>query len=89
MPNYTRPDLVDQGHEDDPKDWLASSLIFGRALSLLLKENEGIVVDAAGDSAELIGEKTVIVYCGNGMVHITSCEVDLPEGQMVFMDKNS
>ena len=33
-PNYTKPN--DPDHEDSPKDWLNSALLFTRALSFLL-----------------------------------------------------
>ena len=45
--NYTNPNNLD--HNDTPEDWLNSSLIFARSLSLIFKENEGVVVDLMGD----------------------------------------
>lgn len=85
--NYTRPDLADQGHDDSPKDWLASALIFTRALHFLLKENEGIIVDVMGDTLNLVDFKKAIVYRKNNQVRITECVEDLPDGQLVWMNE--
>lgn len=84
--NYTRPN--DPDYVDSPGDWLNGSLIFGRSLSLILKDREGIVVDLKGD-AEYPPDpdvKKVIVYKEGEMISIIPCEADLPEGQWVMLD---
>jgi len=45
--NYTNPEQ--SGQVQDPQDLVNASLIFARALGLILKEGEGIVVDIKGD----------------------------------------
>lgn len=86
--NYTNPD--DPNHEDSPKDWLNSALIFARALSLCLKEREGIVVDIKGDAEFQMDPevKKVIVFRKDGMTRIIECEDDLKEGQYVIMHED-
>jgi hypothetical protein len=81
--NYTRP--YDEEYKDDPQDWLNGALIFGRALSLLIEEDTGIVVDLKGD-AQLSSQpdaKKVVVYRSQGMISIDSMNRDLPEGSFV------
>jgi hypothetical protein len=84
--NYTNPEQA--GQLQNPQDLLNASLIFARALGLILNEGEGIVVDIAGDMN--LGEdvKKVIVFEHNNQVHIYKCEEDLPEGSAVSMNQN-
>jgi hypothetical protein len=84
--NYTNPEQAGQGQ--DPQDLINASLIFARALGLILKEGEGIVVDIKGDIN--LGEdvKKVIVFEYKDQVHIYKCEEDLEEGTAVNMDLN-
>jgi hypothetical protein len=83
--NYTNPN--DPDHIDSPEDWLNSSLIFGRALALLLKEREGVVVDLKGDAKFMpnLSAKKVIVFYKDKMIRVIECEEDLKEGQYVIM----
>ena len=83
--NYTNANNPD--HKDTPEDWLNSSLIFAGALSLLLKENEGVVVDIKGD-VKFMPDKNiskVIVFKRNGQIVVESCDENLREGQMCFV----
>lgn len=84
--NYTNPN--DLEHEDTPIDWLNSSLIFSRALGLILQDGEGIVVDLKGD-AEFLPDpevKKVLVFRDEDMVVIAPCEQDIEEGQWISLD---
>lgn len=45
--NYTRPN--DPSYEDKAEDFLHGSLIFARALSYMLREGQGIVIELVGD----------------------------------------
>lgn len=85
--NNLKPDQ--EGYQDNPKDLLNASLLFARALGLILKENEGIVVDVVGDID--LGEecKKVIVFKHENQVHIYKCEEDIPEGNAVNMDTSA
>jgi len=86
MENYTNSEQA--GEEQNPQDLINASLIFARALGLILKEGEGIVVDIKGDIN--LGEdvKKVIVFEFQNQVHIYKCEEDLEEGTAVNMDLN-
>lgn len=85
--NYTNPEQSGQGQT--PQDLINASLIFARALGLILKEGEGIVVDIKGDIN--LGEdvKKVIVFEYQNQVHIYKCEEDLEEGTAVNMDQKN
>jgi pheromone shutdown protein TraB len=79
----------EEGYQDAPQELLNASLIFARALGLILKENEGIVVDVVGDIN--LGEevKKVIVFKFENQVHIYKCDEDIPEGNAVNMDTSA
>ena len=81
--NYTNPEQA--GQEQNPQDLLNASLIFARALGLILKDDEGIVVDITGNINLGENVKKVIVFKNNEQVHIYMCEDDLPEGTAVNM----
>ena len=85
--NYTNPEQSGQGQ--NPQDLINASLIFARALGLILKEGEGIVVDIKGDIN--LGEdvKKVIVFEYQNQVHIYKCDEDLEEGTAVNMDQKN
>lgn len=85
--NYTKPNEED--HHDSPQDWLNSSLIFARTISLLLEERRGIVVDVKGDVD--FGEEVekVVVFKRDGQIVIEILDRDLEEGDMVkIIDEN-
>lgn len=84
--NFTNPEQA--GQQQNPQDLLNASLIFARALGLILKEGEGIVVDVVGgiDLGEEV--KKVIVFEHQNQVHIYKCEEDLPEGSAVSMNQS-
>ena len=87
MENYTNPEAGDT--KQDVQDLLNASLIFARALGLILKNGEGIVVDVVGDINLGPDVKKVIVFEYNDQVHIYKCEEDLEEGTAVNMDSNN
>ena len=68
------------------KDLLNVSLIFARALSLIFKDGQGIVVDIIGDID--LGEETkkVIVYNKDGQIHIYKADDEIPEGTAVELN---
>jgi hypothetical protein len=84
MENYTNPEQ--SGQEQNPQDLLNASLIFARALGLILNEGEGIVVDINGDV--ILGDDVnkVIVFKKDEQVHIFKFEEDLPEGTAVSLN---
>ena len=85
--NQTTPEQAGEGQ--NPQDLINASLIFARALGLILKNGEGIVVDVVGDINLGNDVKKVIVFEYNDQVHIYKCEEDLEEGTAVNMDSNN
>ena len=85
--NHLKPN--EEAFQDGPQDLINASLLFARALGLILKENEGIVVDVVGDIK--LGEevKKVIVFKFENQVHIYKCDEDIPEGNAVNMDTSA
>jgi hypothetical protein len=84
--NFTNPEQA--GQLQNPQDLLNASLIFARALGLILNEGEGIVVDIVGEMNLGDDVKKVIVFEHENQVHIYKCEEDLPEGSAVSMNQN-
>ena len=84
--NYTNPEK--EGQEQNPQDLLNASMLFARALGLIFKENEGIVVDVKNDVK--LGEDVnkVIVFRQNEQIHIFKCEEDVEEGMAVNLGPN-
>lgn len=80
-------DIWKMKNREFPKDWENTSIIFGRALSGLLNEGEGIVVDLDEDTFFEMDEsvKKVIVYLKNDQICITECKKDLEEGTIVII----
>jgi hypothetical protein len=84
MENYTNPEQ--SGQAQNPQDLLNASLIFARALGLILNEGEGIVVDITGDVVLGNDVNKVIVFKKEEQVHIFKFEEDLQEGTMVSLN---
>ena len=84
MENYTNPEQ--SGQAQNPQDLLNASLIFAKALGLILNEGEGIVVDITGDVVLGDDVNKVIVFKKDEQVHIFKFEEDLPEGTMVSLN---
>ena len=74
MENYTNPEPGET--KQDVQDLLNASLIFARALGLIFKQGEGIVVDIKGDVKLGDDSKKVIVFSHNDQIHIYKCEQD-------------
>jgi hypothetical protein len=84
MEDYTNPEQ--SGQAQNPQDLLNASLIFAKALGLILNEGEGIVVDITGDVVLGDDVNKVIVFKKDEQVHIFKFEEDLPEGTMVSLN---
>jgi hypothetical protein len=84
MENYTNPGQ--SGQEQNSQDLINASLIFARALGLILKNTEGIVVDIKGDVVLNDSVKKVIVFKNEDQIHIYKCDENLDEGTAVNMD---
>ena len=86
MGNHLKPN--EGNYENSPQDLLNASLLFARALSNLLDEDEGIVVNVVGDVKLGDDSKQIIVFKHNEQIHISKCEHDLEEGTMVSVDSD-
>jgi len=84
MDNHLKPS--EGGYENNPQDLLNASLIFARALGLILKDGEGIVVDVKGEVKLSEGVDKIIVFKHNEQVHIYKCDENLDEGTAVNLD---
>jgi hypothetical protein len=73
----------------NPQDSLNAALIFARALSLILQENQGIVVDVNNKIDLGDDSLKVIVFKNQEQIHIYKCEEDLEEGLAVMMNEDS
>lgn len=73
--------------KENPKDWKNTSVIFAKALSYALSENEGVVIDLEDDLFfEMDSEvKKVIVYSKEDQIYICACPKDLDEGSIVLV----
>ena len=67
MQNHTNPEQGDT--KQDVQDLLNASLIFARALGLIFKEGEGIVVDIKGDVKLKDETNKVIVFQHKDQIH--------------------
>ncbi len=79
--NYTNPEQSGEGQNQ--QDLINASLIFARALGLIFRDDEGIVVDINGDVNLGEGVKKVIVFKQDNKVHIYRCDEDVEEGTAV------
>lgn len=81
--NYTNPK---SDMNDSPEDWLNCALIFTRALSLMLEENTGIVVELKGEMKNIINPESdkVAVFYKDGMIHVEDmADSGLNEGDFI------
>lgn len=76
----------EKNEELDSKKLINASLIFARALGLILNDSEGIVVDVKGDIELGENVKKVIVFQSDKTIHVFQCDEDLDEGTVVTME---
>jgi hypothetical protein len=86
MENYTNPEQA--GQEQNPQDLLNASILFARALGLIFKEDEGVVVDVTDDVKLSENIKKVIVFRQNNQIKIFKCDEDVEEGMAVNLGPN-
>ena len=86
MENQTNSEQA--GQEQNPLDVLNASMLFARALGLIFKENEGIVVNVTGDVNLGDDAKKVIVFKQNDQIHIFRCDEDIEEVMAVNLGPN-
>ena len=86
MENQTNPEQTGTeqvGQGQNSLDVLNASLLFARALGLIFKDNEGIVVNVMGDVNLGDDAKKVIVFKQNDQIHIFRCDEAIEEGMAV------
>jgi hypothetical protein len=79
---------VKEEGEDDPQDYLMSCLAFVGALSLLLKEGEGVIVKTQNGLKELYKVDTLMVWSANHQIHIGVAEDKYKSGQMLWVHED-
>ena len=86
MENQTNPEQTgteQAGQGQNSLDVLNASMLFARALGLIFKDNECIVVNVMGDVNLGDDAKKVIVFKQNDQIHIFRCDEDIEEGMAV------
>lgn len=70
----------------ESQEALDASIIFAKALSFILQDKQGIVVDIPSDSKVYESTKKVVVFKFMDKIHIYKCEDDMAEGTAVLLD---
>jgi hypothetical protein len=90
MANYTKPH--DKDYKDQPEDYLWLVMVFGRALSAIFKDGQGVLIDVKADALKIRPEvKRVVVFHDGKMIRVidASDRTDLEDGDRIQMiDKN-
>ena len=84
--NYTKPH--DKDYEDTAEDYLWLVMSFGRALSAMLGDGQGILVDLKGDALKIKPDaKRVIVFNDGKMIRVIDAEerTELKHGDRIIM----
>jgi len=88
--NYTKPH--DKDYKDTPEDYLWLVMAFGRALSAMLGDGQGILIDMKADALKIRPEaKRVVVFNDGKMIRVVDASerTDLKDGDRIQMiDKN-
>jgi hypothetical protein len=76
--------------EENQKDWYKASMIFAKALGIILEEEQGIIVDLDDTLSipgidGIDGINKVIIFRKENQVHIAPCEDDIPQGSTVTL----
>lgn len=67
---------------------LNASILFAKALSFILKNGEGIVVDVNEGMNFNQDVKKVIVFKFSDRIHIYKCDEDITEGTVVHLEQD-
>lgn len=72
------------------QDLMNASVLFSKALSLVLDDKQGIVVDVNPDSGVNMGDNTtkVVIYRLDDQIHVQNLEMDIQEGTIVALTDN-
>lgn len=84
--NYTKPH--DENYEDTADDYLWLTMVFGRTLSALLVDGQGVLIDLKGDALKIRPEATRVVVFNDGkMIRVIDAteRTDLEDGDRIMM----
>ena len=70
----------------ESQDAFEASIIFAKALTFILQDKQGIVVDIPKESKIFESTPKVVVFKFMDKVHIYKCEDDISEGTAVLLD---
>ena len=70
------------------QDFINASLVFAKALDLILKEGEGIVCNIPNGASFEEDTKKLIVFKKEGQIQIYKSEQDFEEGTPVNLNEN-
>lgn len=77
---------MDNSQNLNNQDYLNASLLFSQALSLVLDDKQGIVVDIKSDDIKLNDDASkVVIYKLDDRIHIQKLEIDIQEGTIVSL----
>lgn len=76
------------GEQLTTQDFINASLVFAKALDLILKENEGIVCNIPNGASFDEETKKLIVFKKDGQIQIYKSEKDFEEGTPVNLNEN-
>lgn len=74
------------------QDLMNASLLFSKALSLIMDNKQGIVVDIVPGSGVDMGDNTtkVVIYRLDDQIHVQNLDMDIQEGTIVALsDKDN
>ena len=74
------------------QDLMNASLLFSKALSLIMDNKQGIVVDIVPNSGVDMGDNTtkVVIYRLDDQIHVQNLDMDIQEGTIVALsDKDN
>jgi len=84
--NYTKPH--DENYKDKPEDYLWLVMAMGRALSSMLADGQGVLIDMKGDALKIKPEATRVVVFNDGeMIRVIDAtdRTDLKDGDRIMM----
>jgi hypothetical protein len=77
---------MDNSQNLSHQDYFNASLLFSQALSLVLDDKQGIVVDIKTDDIKLNDDASkVVIYKLDNRIHIQKLEMDIQEGTIVSL----
>lgn len=72
------------------QDLMNASVLFSKALSLILDDKQGIVVDINPETGVKMGDNAskVVIYRLDDQIHVQNLDMDIQEGTVVALSDN-